>query len=405
MISTSEARELVLKHSTPLETHRLFCDESLNKSIQEDIFALRDQPPFDRIMMDGIAINYQDIEQGVTEFPILGFQSAGIAPLSLKPKTCLEVATGAILPLNADCIVPYEQIEIKDAFASILNQQTIKRNEFIHFSGSDYKAGSLIIEKNSILDANSIALILSQGTRKIKVTRTPKIALISTGDELVEAGSVNIERHQIFRSNVYALKSLLETNYFYDVSLFHLNDNLEDIKDKTEALLKEFDVIIFSGGVSKGKKDFLPLAFDELGIERIFHRVSQKPGKPLWFGKKDSTLVFGLPGNPVSGQVALKYYVLTALKKMSYQDDSTTGQQVKLSSEIRLSGAMTHFIPVKLEMRQNEVFVRPVIINTSGDFFSLRETSGFVVLDNSQSQNIFLQDSFQTYLSWGSILG
>jgi len=398
MLSRAEARDLILSHTPKGAVIKQDLSSALFHTLAHDLHSKRCQPPFDRIMMDGIAIRFSDFENGQTTFPIQAFQAAGSPALHLKPKNCIEVATGAPLPLGCDTVIPYEDIEIEEKKAHL--KKTIKKNQFIHTKSSDYPQGQLLLKENTLLGPSEIALAASNGLASVEVLSIPKIAIISTGDELVEPGS-DIRDHEIYRSNIFGIDALLKSHHFSDNELFHLNDNKEDMLRSVRQILNQFDVLIFSGGVSKGKKDFLPEVLKELGVREVFHRVNQKPGKPMWFGVHGSQQIFGLPGNPVSTQVTLRDYVLESLWKRLHQSDVTF--KVQLSTDLQVQGLMTHYIPVQIEVRQNQLWARPVIINTSGDFSSLAYTSGFIILDNSDGKNLFSAESFQSYRFWAKV--
>ncbi len=399
MLSRAEARDLILNHTPRGDVIKKDLSSALFFTLAHPLLSKRCQPPFDRIMMDGIALSYASVEAGQKSFPIQAFQGAGTPALHLNPQKCIEVSTGAMLPLGADVVIPYEDIEIDDKRIVTLKSKVLK-DQFIHTKGSDYPQGSELLKALTQIGPQELALLASNGLSSVEVLGKPSIALISTGDELVEPGKPVLD-HEIYRSNIYGLEALLRTHHFNEISFFHLTDNKDEMLRSVRQILNQFDVLIFSGGVSKGKKDFLPEVLKELGVQEIFHRVNQKPGKPLWFGVRENQQIFGLPGNPVSTQVTLRDYVLSSLYQRSHQQDSEI--EVQLSSDFEVKGAMTHYIPSRIEMRQNKLFAEPVKINTSGDFFSLSHTQGLLILDNSKSQNVFKAESFQTYRFWAKV--
>ena len=399
MLSRAEARDLILKHTPTGAVVKKDLSSALFFTLAQPLFAQRCQPPFDRVMMDGIALSAKDLEAGQKSFPIQAFQGAGSPALHLSPKHCIEIGTGAMLPLNADVVIPYEDIEIDAARVAHLKSEFIK-GQFIHAKGSDYPQGQELLRANTLIGPQELALLASNGASHVDVFAKPSIALISTGDELIEPGHP-VRDFEIYRSNIYGLEALLRTHHFDDITRFHLNDHKDEMLRSVRQILDQFDVLIFSGGVSKGKKDFLPEVLRELEVQEIFHRVSQRPGKPLWFGVRGTQQVFGLPGNPVSTQVTLRDYVLPSLHQRSNVSDLEV--QVQMACDFELKGALTHFIPARIEMRQNSLWAEPVKINTSGDFHSLSGTHGMLILDNSKMLNVFKAESFQTYRFWAKV--
>jgi molybdopterin molybdotransferase len=399
MLSRAEARDLILTHTPTGCVIKKDLSSALFFTLAHDLLAKRCQPPFDRIMMDGVALKFSDVQSGQQSFKIQAFQGAGTPALHLQERCCIEVATGALLPVGADTIVPYEDLEINADRVAHLKAE-IKNKQFIHNKGSDYPQGQLLLKAQTFIGASELALLASNGVSEVDVLSKPRIALISTGDELVEPGQP-VRDHEIYRSNVFALEALLRAHHFSDIEFFHLLDHQDHMTREIRQLLERFDVLIFSGGVSKGKKDFLPEVLQALGVQEVFHRVNQRPGKPLWFGVREGVQVFGLPGNPVSTQVTLRDYVIPSLHQRSFQSDLEL--KIQLASDHEVQAAMVHFVPARIEMRQNQLWAQPVKINTSGDFHSLTGTHGMLILDNLQKVNVFKAESFQTYRFWAKV--
>lgn len=342
----------------------------------EDIVADRDYPPFHRVMMDGIAVSWSVFNEGKREFTVKGICAAGSPAGSLTDlSNCLEVMTGAPLPMGATLVIPYEHIRIENGVAKITEEVPRTEMENVHFEGSDVRQGEILLKKGAEMNGPHWGIAKSVGVLKVKTNSFPRINIISTGDELVDV-SVTPLPHQIRRSNAYALKESLNLFGYNEVTLSHLNDNVEAIKDHYHDAKERFDVLIYSGGVSKGKFDFLPETWKSLGITEHLHGVTQRPGKPLWFGtdEKSNTVVFGLPGNPVSSLVCLHKYFL---------DHKTIHAQ--LAEEIVFKKKLTYFVPVKLEYGSDGVLrAHPLKIKNSGEFSALAESDGFLELPKDQ---------------------
>jgi molybdopterin molybdotransferase len=369
MITVKEASTIVSEHLPRFGTAEVFAD--------------RDYPPFNRVMMDGIALSFDEYHKGLREFPVRGVCAAGEPQVVLKDG-CLEVMTGAPLPSGADLVIQYEHLEIKNGVAKILVEVPRAKFDSVHLMGSDCRKGDKVLEKNLPWSGPHIGIAASMGESFQKTS--PKVLIISTGDELVE---VNPLPHQIRRSNAYALKKSLIHYGYTNVKMDHVNDDPLAVARHYEENSPSFDMMIYSGGVSKGKFDYLPNVWTELGVERLFHEVSQRPGKPLWFGKdeKRNTLVVGLPGNPVSSLVCLHRYFLN-------QREMT----VKLAKEITFKKPLTYFLPVKINFTHGEVWATPLEIKNSGEFTALAGSDGFIELP--KDQDLFQAGEVFTFFSW-----
>ncbi|WP_460880737.1 molybdopterin molybdotransferase MoeA [Pontibacter rugosus] len=242
----------------------------------------------------------------MTKYKMEGIQAAGAPQQQLQnPVACLEVMTGAMVPAGADTVVMYEQVELKNGEA-ILQTAQVQGRQNIHFKGMDAKAGDVLLRAPVKLSPKHVNTLASVGKYEVAVARLPKVAVISTGDELVDVHE-EPELHQIRKSNVYALKSLLKEDGILG-DLYHIQDEQEEILQTLKQLLATYDVLLLSGGVSKGKYDFIPDALQKLGVEKVFHGIKQRPGKPFWFGVKEDKRVFAFPGNPVSTYVSYLLY-------------------------------------------------------------------------------------------------
>ena len=313
MISVEKALQIVLNSTQDFGIEEIPFIKSVGRILKEEILADRDFPPFDRVSMDGIVIEYTSFKNGQRSFKIEGIQAAGSKQITLlDAQNCIEVMTGAVLPKKANTVIRYEDVTIKNGIATI-NINSINNGQNIHAKGKDEKSGALLISKNTKISAAEIGVLATVGKAFVKVAKQPKIMIVSTGDELVGVDEIPLE-HQIRRSNVFTLVSLLERLNIPSETA-HITDDKPILKSKIEMYLQEYDVLLFSGAVSKGKYDFLPEIFEELEVEKRFHKVTQRPGKPFWFGRaaylrlseqhvyqneNKQTIVFGFPGNPIS---------------------------------------------------------------------------------------------------------
>lgn len=376
MITVEEAQAKINEVQLDWGVEKVDIESSGGRILAEDIVAKRNYPPFDRVCMDGVAISYTSEKD---TFSIKGMQLAGSPSQQLEEGTAIEVMTGAMLPLNADTVIPYENFEKNGGEIKLTH--VINKGQNIHFEGEDAKVGEVILTKNKKIGAVEMALLATEGYTSVNVKKLPKVAIISTGDELVGVGD-EPKPYQIRRSNNFMIGECLRKKEI-SISYFHLNDNKEELKEKISSLLNEFDLLILSGGVSRGKVDFLPEVFEELLVEKFFHRVKQKPGKPFWFGKKDNCCVFALPGNPVSTLVCYLRYVELFINRIMGVEIET--QKVILAEDFTFKKALTFFLSVRLSIVEGKCMAIPVKGNGSGDFRSLENCDGFVEL-NSEKQ-------------------
>jgi len=386
VITTAEARDAILAAMPAFKTDSDPANKSVGRVLRQSVIAERDQPPFDRVMMDGITISFSDYDEGTRAFPIQATQAAGDKRLTLEPGKCIEIMTGASLPHGADCIVPVERTSMNNSAAEIEADYEAKQRQFIHPRGSDHGKGTELLVAGKRISPMDIAIISSCGLTDVDVSSSPTICVVSTGNELVAAGKP-IEPHQIRLSNGPAVVAMLEQYGYTDCEHDHLVDEPELLKKKIGEHLDDADVLILSGGVSMGKADYIPQVLDELGVKVIFHKISQRPGKPMWFGMgPKNQAVFALPGNPVSTLVCCRQYVIPALNAASGLRE-TQPEFAALTQDVTFNPKLTCFLPVRLLSNTGgQVLAIPVHTNTSGDFASLSATDGYIELPPEETQ-------------------
>ena len=378
MITFKEAYDKVLAHTMDLGIEEVLLEKSTGRILAESIKADRDFPPFDRATKDGIAIQYATIEKGNFKLKIEGVASAGMPQQELTDEnSCLEVMTGAVVPMNTDTVIMYEHLTIEDGWVRINEKVTIGQN--IHYQGSDETQGALLLKEGKRIAPPEIGVMASVGKSEVLVKALPKVCAIATGNELV-AVSETPKPHQIRKSNSLTLQVAL-SGLGIEASSIHLLDDKTAIEEGLKKALLDNDVLLLSGGVSKGKFDFIPDVMGTLGVEKIFHRVAQRPGKPFWFGvnRETHTVIFSFPGNPVSTFANYHLYFLPWLHAswgIPYEFSFA-----KLDFDITVNPPLTRFIQVQTAIKDATLWASLVTENGSGDLTSLAKADGFICLE------------------------
>ncbi len=381
-ITPAEAEDLIRTSFPGYTPVTLPLAECQGRILAEDLRADRDQPPFDRIAMDGIAIATSDYRSGCRIFRVEGLQRAGDPPGRLSgPKGCLEAMTGAVLTQGADAVIPVEQLRFENGYAHLLPDcPPPSPYRHVHRAGSDCSSGDVIVPAGVRLQAPQLGAAASFGQTRLAVRKIPRFTIISTGDELVDTDQIPLP-HQIRRSNPAAILAALRDAGCTEVTLLSVPDDRHRILEVTRTALYNSDALILTGGVSMGKTDYVPEVLRELGVVERFHKIRQKPGKPMWFGiGPDGRPVFALPGNPAAVLVCLYRYVLPALQ--GTDASASAPIPVRLPGLEWPSGSLTHFRPVRLHREADGAWRAEFISNQgSGDFSAWACADGFVELD------------------------
>jgi len=380
MISVEEAHQIIIENAKThfCSTENITLQNATGRVLHEHIYADRDLPPYNRVAMDGIAFNTNAFVENGNTFQIEKTIAAGDPSYTLQnTNACVEIMTGAVLPNGANAVVRYEDLKIENDTATVLVNE-VKPLQNIHTKGIDIAAQSLLIEEGVQLSTAEITICASVGKAEVLVSKLPNIAIISTGNELVEIDKPVLP-HQIRKSNTYMIDAQLQ-RWGINVTAFHLNDDLAAIKDQLKNILIDFDVVLITGGVSKGKFDYLPTALNELGVEKHFHKIAQRPGKPFWFGSNNDAIVFAFPGNPVSTFVCLLRYFKSWLQ--TYLQQKVEEEVFYcLDEDVPFKPNLTYFIPVKLfNDNEGKQVALPFPGNGSGDFVNLKNVDGFLEL-------------------------
>ncbi len=370
--------------------------DATGQVLRQEIIAERDQPPFDRATMDGIAVSSAELKERRL-FRLAGTQAAGTAARQLiDPGDCFEVMTGAVMPAGTDTVIPVERITFNDGNAELAAGYTATPRQFVHPQASDHASGDLLLQPGSRIGSTEMAILTAAGQPDVAVATWPAIAIVSTGDELVDVGEP-IADHQIRSSNDRAIESALWLRGCHRTLRSRLPDDPDQLRTAIADLHAANDVLILSGGVSMGKYDYIPRIMEELGVQLIFHKILQRPGLPMWFGVSSRGMpVFALPGNPVSTLVCLTRYVIPALQTALGQPPTVFN--VPLAEDVEFKPDLCWFLPVELRHDSQGTTAVPRPTNTSGDFIGLRGTDGFVELP--RGQNRFAAGSLWPFRAW-----
>ncbi len=367
--------------------------------LRQQVIAERDQPPFDRVTMDGIAVHSSALEAGARSFNKNGIQGAGVEALPLgNDGNCVEIMTGAMLPDDADTVIPVERIECNGNNVTLEAGYEPNPGQFIHRRGSDLQAGQPLLEPGIVIDTPEMAVLTLAGSATVQVARWPKIAVVSTGDELVDVGNP-VELFQIRSSNDRAILAALEKRGCTTATRARLPDDPDALREAISDMHERDDILVLSGGVSMGKYDYVPQIMDELGMQLVFHKILQRPGLPMWFGvSAQGKPVFALPGNPVSSLVCLIRYVLPPIRT-ALGATAAEHKTVRLAESIQFVPDLTCFQPVRLDTNADgDLRATPIMTNTSGDFVSLAGTDGVVELPRGRDN--FAADEPVLFYQW-----
>lgn len=395
MTSVEVAEYTVQAEQRYYGTEKVALELAHGRVLAEDIVTDRDMPPYDRVTMDGIAISYAEFESGTLAFAIKATQGAGDRPVDIEePGECIEIMTGAALPPTVDTVIRYEDLDIKNGVATI-TIDTIKKGQNIHYTGIDKKANDTLAKAGQVIDSTTINVAASVGMDELVVKRLPKVVIISNGDELVPVDETP-NPYQVRRSNSYAIAAVLQ-QHCIDADMLHIPDDEKIILEQLSNCLTEYDVLILSGGVSMGKYDYLPKALEGLMVQKLFHKVAQRPGKPFWFGANpDHKLVFAFPGNPVSAFMCTHRYFIPWLNHSLGLPAKPKAFAI-LSEDFSFKPSLQYFLQVKLEVTEDgRLLATPCEGHGSGDYVNLLQTDAFMELP-SERTNFEKGESFRIW--------
>ena len=340
MISVAEAKKIISDNVQALTPVSTPLKQAAGLTLAEDVFASIDIPAFPQSSMDGYAIAYDNYQK--RNLTIIGEVAAGSNQVrTLDPGTAVRIFTGAPVPEGADTVVMQEKVKTDNGIL-VIEDEKLQRGINVRPKGSEIKAGALALEKDTVFTPAAIGFLAGIGTADVKVYPAPSIAIIITGNELQQPGSP-LEYGQVYESTSYTLSAVLQQLYLTDFKMYYATDDPGVVTDTLRKALKEKDLVVMTGGISVGDYDFVLQAVNRCGVEELFHKVKQRPGKPLYVGKKDRKLVFGLPGNPSSVLTCFYQYVVPAIEKMCKKGTSMQVVQAPLSAAFQSVAGLTQF--------------------------------------------------------------
>lgn len=382
MITVEEALDKILCHIQPLGSEKVSLLETLGRVIAEDIYANRDVPPLDNSGMDGYAVKNLDIKNASKDHPVRlkvveDLPAGSISTKTLRKEQAIRIMTGAPIPKGANTIIPVEETEKEEGFVSIF--KAVSSGEHIRRAGEDVKKGDLVVSVGDLIRPAEVGMLASLGRSFISVYQKPLVAILCTGEELVDVDG-DLDEVKIVSSNSYTLAAQVRDCGAIPIQLGIAKDRREEIREKLRQGIRA-DVLISSGGVSVGDYDFVKDALNDLGVKMVFWRVAMKPGKPLAFGTIRRKPVFGLPGNPVSSMVSFEQFVRPSLlKMMGHRHLFRPTVEAILKEDIHKEPGRRHFIRSSVSFEKDHYFATTTGAQGSGILRSMLRANGLIVI-------------------------
>lgn len=379
MLSVKEASEVILKNVVRRESVAVKLEQALGKILAVDVESDMNMPPFDRSMMDGYALNAQDAQLAPAKLRIVGFIPAGSFPkFTLEPGQAAKIMTGAPLPEGADAVREIEKTQLSDSGLHVEILEPVKPGQNLVKQATEVAAGEVVLTAGTFIHPSVIGLLASVGKCDVEIFRPPEIAILSTGDELVNPGVLPLQG-QIRNSNSYVLQAMCMKMGLQVKMLGIAKDDLHALRKKLTLGLKS-DVLLITGGVSMGDHDYVKDVFDELGFDILFDKVAIKPGKPTVFAKKDKKVIFGLPGNPVSCTTVFEILVRRALRKMMgfpvYPDAIV---KATITQYFANKAKRDNYHPCVTWYEEGQFFCRPLVTKGSGDIVAYSRGNSYLI--------------------------
>ncbi len=342
MISVTEAKAIIHKSIDQLAPVNLPLAEAAGLVLAEDVYSSVDIPAYHQSSMDGYALSFSGWKR-YKKLKIEGKVAAGDNEKLLSdPQKAVRIFTGAAVPEGADTVVMQEKIKTENGLL-LIEDEKLQEGSNVRPKGSEIKKGELALVKGSLLSPAAVGFLAGIGITTVNVYPLPVVSIIVTGKELQQPGKP-LQYGQVYESNSFTLTAALQKLNITHVKVIWADDDLEALTGILKDALGESDVVLLTGGISVGDYDFVLKATDNCGVVQLFHKIKLRPGKPLFFGKKESKLVFGLPGNPSSVLTCFYEYVLPALGKLCNKETGLQVLKVPLAKDFQKQPGLTHFL-------------------------------------------------------------
>ncbi|MFC1807465.1 molybdopterin molybdotransferase MoeA [Candidatus Omnitrophota bacterium] len=379
MMEYSQALNLILKNTKSLPIEKVAVEDSVGRILRENIYSKIDMPPFNKSAMDGYALRVKEINKFPAKLKRIGIIEAG-EPFRkvIRNNECVKIMTGASLPKDADAVVKIEDTMTCGKYVEV--SRPVKKWENVCMRAEDIGKNDKVLAGPRIISTSDIALLAAIGRRYVKVARSPEVAVLNTGGEIIPTGQ-KISGKKIYNSNGPQLMALLKSDSATPCFLGIAKDRPQELRKAIRKGL-DSDMLLISGGVSVGDFDLVPSILKSLGVKKIFHNVRCKPGKPLLFAKGKKALVFGIPGNPVSNFLAYHIFIYPALLKMAgYGECAPCFEEGLLDVEFHQRPGRKHFVPVQISKRGYRSCLKPITSHGSADILALSKADGFMVVE------------------------
>jgi molybdopterin molybdotransferase len=382
MLEIADARRIVLDNVLlPEPVERPLGPELIGLTLAESAVSDMDMPSFDKAMMDGFALRAADVAESAT-LRIVGEVFAGHVPTkAVHLGEAMRIATGAGIPEGADAVVMVERTDVVEDRVQIF--EAPKKGQNIQPRALEMRRGEIVVPAGAWLRPEDIGLLAMTGHAAVRVHPQPTVAVLSTGDEIVSVDQTP-GPGQIRNSNGVMLLAQIQRAGGRPIALGIARDDRQALRDKIEQGLAGADILVLSGGVSAGRADFVPSVLAELGVTALFHKVRVKPGKPLLFGRRDGTLVFGLPGNPVSSLVCFELFVRPAIERMSNRLPCPRYVDAFLGEDVKYRTDRPTYHPARLTIDAGKFVVRPVPWLGSPDLRGVAGGNAFLVHESGE---------------------
>lgn len=347
MLTIHQAKEVILKHTTTCTPITVRIEHALNKILSSDISSPIDLPPFPQSSMDGYAFKYSSLSTHQSLEVIHKIAAGDQSSYEVSEGEAVRIFTGAPIPAGADTVVMQEKTEIKEGRLYIPDTNLIEGANYRN-KGSEIKAGSIALRQGTRITPAAIGFLASMGIQEIEVYRDPTVCILVTGDELNPLGQT-LQYGKVYDSNSYTLSAAFKQAGINTITVKHIPDQIEILTQTLRTAITGYDIIVLTGGVSVGDFDFVAKAAEHAGVNTVFHKIKQKPGKPMYFGTYENKFIFGLPGNPASALTCFYEYIEPAVKKMMGSASAVQIIKAPITEMYKKPPGLTHFLKANFD--------------------------------------------------------